>query len=224
MKKTLTFSIITTLVFLFFYFDLGSHLSLESIKKQQESFQLFATEKPMFAMGGFALIYILVTSLSLPGAATLTLLGGALFGLFKGLLLVSFASTTGATLAFLMSRFLFKDFIQSKFKEKLKVINQGVKKEGGFYLFTLRLIPAFPFFLINMVMGLTPIKTLTYILVSLIGMLPGTLVYVNAGTQLAKLDSISGLLSPGLILSFILLGLFPLIAKKALGFFTNKNT
>ena len=161
--------------------------------------------------------------MSLPGATILTLLGGALFGLIKGGLLVSFASTIGATLAFLASRYLLKDSIQSKFGDKLKVINEGVKKEGGFYLFTMRLIPAFPFFLVNLVMGLTPIKTLTFFLVSQVGMLPGTLVYVNAGTQLAQLESLSGILSPKLIASFALLGVFPLVAKKAMGFFTNKK-
>lgn len=223
MKKILILVIVALLAGAFFYFDLQSYLNFETIKEKQESFQAFAVENPLQAIGGFLLIYILVAAMSLPGATILTLLGGALFGLWKGLLLVSFASTIGATLAFLASRYLFADAIQNKFGDKLKVINEGVKKEGGFYLFTMRLIPAFPFFLVNLVMGLTPIKTLTFFFVSQIGMLPGTLVYVNAGTQLAQLESLSGILSPKLIISFALLGIFPLIAKKAMGFFTNKK-
>ncbi len=224
MKKIFIVTVIGLLAFAFYYFDLHTYLSFDTIKEKQAHFQNFASEKPLVAMGGFLLIYILVAAMSLPGATILTLLGGALFGLLKGTLLVSFASTIGATLAFLASRYLLRDMILNKFGDKLKVINNGVKKEGGFYLFTMRLIPAFPFFLVNLVMGLTPIKTLTYFFVSQIGMLPGTLVYVNAGTQLAQLDSINGILSPKLILSFALLGLFPLIAKKALGFFTKNNT
>ena len=223
MKKILILVIVALLAGAFFYFDLHTYLDFETIKEKQSSFQAYAKENPFTAMGGFLLIYIAVAALSLPGATILTLLGGALFGLWKGLLLVSFASTIGATLAFLASRYLFSDLIQSKFGEKLKVINEGVKKEGGFYLFTMRLIPAFPFFLVNLVMGLTPIKTLTFFFVSQIGMLPGTFVYVNAGTQLAQLESLSGILSPKLIISFALLGIFPIVAKKIMKLFTNKN-
>jgi len=223
MKKILILVIVALLAGAFFYFDLHTYLDFETIKEKQSSFQAYAKENPFTAMGGFLLIYILVAALSLPGATILTLLGGALFGLWKGLLLVSFASTIGATLAFLASRYLFNDMIQSKFGEKLKVINEGVKKEGGFYLFSVRLIPAFPFFLVNLIMGLTPIKTLTFFLVSQVGMLPGTIVYVNAGTQLAQLKSLSGILSPKLIISFVLLGVFPIIAKKVMGFFRDKK-
>lgn len=162
------------------------------------------------------LLYILITALSLPGALIMSLGGGALFGLWLGFLLVSFASTVGATLAFLGARFLFKDAIQKGFGEKLTAINKGIKQDGAFYLFTLRLVPVFPFFIINLVMGLTPIRTAVFYPVSQIGMVPGTLVYVNAGTQLGKIESASGILSPGLLFSFALLGVFPLLAKKVI--------
>ncbi len=224
MKKTLILVLIGLLAGAFFYFDLHTYLNFETIKAKQADFQAYADQNPMMATGGFLLIYILVAAMSLPGAAILTLLGGALFGILKGTILVSFASTIGATLAFLASRYLLRDMITSKFGDKLKVINDGVAKEGGFYLFTMRLIPAFPFFLVNLVMGLTPIKTLTYFFVSQIGMLPGTLVYVNAGTQLAQLDSLKGILSPKLLFSFMLLGLFPLIAKKSMSYFNKFKT
>jgi pyruvate/2-oxoglutarate dehydrogenase complex dihydrolipoamide dehydrogenase (E3) component/uncharacterized membrane protein YdjX (TVP38/TMEM64 family) len=157
---------------------------------------------------------VAVTGLSLPGAALMTLVAGAVFGLLWGTVIVSFASSLGATLAFLASRFLLRDAIQGRFGDKLRAINAGVEKEGAFYLFTLRLVPAFPFFVINLVMGLTPMKTRTFYWVSQVGMLAGTLVYVNAGTQLARLESVKGILSPGLLASFAALGLFPLVAKK----------
>ncbi len=162
----------------------------------------------------YALIYIAVTGLSLPGATILTLAGGAVFGLFWGTVIVSFASTLGATLAFLAARFLFRDAVKARFGERLQAIDKGVTKEGALYLFTLRLVPVFPFFVINLAMGLTHIKTQTFYWVSQVGMLAGTLVYVNAGTQLGQLESLSGILSPGLIGSFILLGIFPLLANK----------
>ena len=159
-------------------------------------------------------MYVIVTALSFPGAALLTLAGGAVFGLLWGTVIVSFASTIGATLAFLMSRFLLRDWVAGRFGQRLAAIDEGVRREGGFYLFTLRLVPAFPFFLVNLLLGLTAMKTRTYFWVSQIGMLAGTVVYVNAGTQLAKLDSLSGILSPSLLGSFVLLGIFPLIARK----------
>jgi uncharacterized membrane protein YdjX (TVP38/TMEM64 family) len=153
----------------------------------------------------------------------MTLAGGALFGLLTGTVVISFASTIGATLAFLVSRFLLKDWVQERFKEKLHTINQGIEREGSFYLFTLRLVPVFPFFIINLVMGLTPIRTTRFYLVSQVGMLPGTLVYVNAGTQLAQIDSLKGILSPGLLLSFALLGMFPLLARKGVALINRKK-
>jgi dihydrolipoamide dehydrogenase len=166
----------------------------------------------------FFALYVAVTGLSLPGAALLTLIAGAIFGLLWGTLIVSFASTLGATLAFLVARFLLRDWVQSRFSEKLKAVNRGVAKDGPFYLFTLRLVPLFPFFVINLVMGLSPIRATTFYWVSQIGMLPGTLVYVNAGTQIASIDSLNGILSPTLLASFALLGVFPLLAKKLVAF------
>ena len=160
------------------------------------------------------IIYIAVTSLSLPGAALLTLAGGAFFGFWMGTVVVSFASTIGATLACVVSRFLLRDWVQNKFKDKLSFINKGIKQEGGFYLFTMRLIPVFPFFVINLLLGLTPMPLFQFYWISQIGMLPGTMVYVNAGKELARIDSLSGILSARLIISFILLGFFPLIVNK----------
>lgn len=194
--------------------DLGRFLSLDYFKSQQAAIESWRAAQPVTAALVFFLVYVAVTGLSLPGATVMTLAAGAIFGLPWGTLLVSFASTAGATLAFLAARFLLRDWVQSRFGERLRAINLGVDKEGGFYLFTLRLVPAFPFFMINLLMGLTPIRTATFIWVSQVGMLAGTLVYVNAGTQLAGIDNLRGILSPTLIASFALLGLFPLIAKK----------
>jgi uncharacterized membrane protein YdjX (TVP38/TMEM64 family) len=197
----------------FFYFGGAGHLTLAALKAQQASITDFYNSHPMQALAGYALLYIVVTALSLPGATILTLAGGAIFGLLWGTVIVSFASTIGASLAFLSARFLFRDTVQAKFGEQLKTINEGIEKEGEYYLFTLRLVPLFPFFMINLLMGLTTLKTRTFYGISQIGMLAGTLVYVNAGTQLGKLESLSGILSPILVGSFVLLGLFPLIAK-----------
>jgi pyruvate/2-oxoglutarate dehydrogenase complex dihydrolipoamide dehydrogenase (E3) component/uncharacterized membrane protein YdjX (TVP38/TMEM64 family) len=194
--------------------DLGRFLSLDYFKSQQTAIDAWRAAQPVAAALAFFVAYVAVTALSLPGAAAMTLAGGAVFGLVEGLLLVSFASSLGATLAFLTSRFLLRDWVQQRFGERLRAINAGVEKGGAFYLFTLRLVPVFPFFIINLLMGLTPIKTRTFYWVSQIGMLAGTLVYVNAGTQLAKIESLSGILSPGLLGAFVLLGVFPLIARK----------
>ena len=222
-KKILILSILAGCIWAFFHYNLGQYLSLEYIKGQQASFSAFYKENALLSIGAYMLVYIVTTALSLPGAALLTLLGGALFGLVTGTILVSFASTIGATLAFLVSRLLLRDWVQNKFGSFLKSFNDGIKKDGTLYLFTLRLIPAVPFFIINLVMGLTPMKAIPFFLVSQIGMLAGTIVYVNAGTQLAQIDSLKGILSPGLIFSFVLLGLFPLLAKKLLGFFKGRR-
>jgi uncharacterized membrane protein YdjX (TVP38/TMEM64 family) len=208
---------------LFFVFDLGQFLSLSYLKTRQEWLMDVYARHTLLTIGGYMLIYIAVTALSLPGAAVMTLAGGALLGLVTGTVVISFASTIGATLAFLVSRFLLKDWVQDRFRAKLHTINQGIEKEGAYYLFTLRLVPVFPFFIINLVMGLTPISTRRFYLVSQLGMLPGTLVYVNAGTQLAQIDSLQGILSPGLLLSFALLGIFPLLAKKGVAFINKKR-
>ena len=205
---------IGALVAAYFVFDLGQFLSLAYLKSQQAVIGAFYAGHPLQAVAVFFLVYVAVTGLSLPGATIMTLAAGAIFGLLWGTLVVSFASSIGATLAFLVSRFVLRDTVQAKFGDKLKAINAGIDKDGAFYLFTLRLVPAFPFFVINLAMGLTPLKTRTFYWVSQLGMFAGTIVYVNAGTQLAAIDSAAGILSPMLIVSFALLGLFPLIAKK----------
>ena len=203
---------------LFFAYDFQKYLTIDYLKAQQLAFENYYARHTGFTITAYMIIYVVVTALSLPGATVMTLAGGALFGLWLGFLLISFASTIGATLAFLAARFLLRDFVQRKFGDKLTAINAGVEKEGAFYLFTLRLIPIFPFFIINLVMGLTPIRTATYYIVSQIGMLAGTFVYVNAGTQLGRIDSLKGILSPGLLFSFALLGIFPIAAKKLIAY------
>ncbi len=213
-SKIIVLLLIAAVFAVFFIFDLQQYLSFAYLKSSQEMFQSYYADHRLITIAGYLALYILVTALSLPGAAIMTLAGGALFGLWVGLVLVSFASTIGATLAFLAARFLLKDYVQSRFGEKLKAVNEGIEKDGSFYLFTLRLVPLFPFFVINLVMGLTLIRTPVFYLVSQIGMLPGTFVFVNAGTHLAKIESAKGILSPGLVFSFALLGIFPLIAKK----------
>ncbi len=206
--------LVATLIAAFFVFDLGQYLTLGFLKSQHQAFLDYYASHQLLTITIYFLLYILVTALSLPGAVIMTLAGGAIFGLLYGVVIISFASTIGATLAFLISRFLLRDYVQKRFGDKLKAVNDGIERDGDFYLFTLRLIPIFPFFIINLVMGLTPMKAGRFYVVSQIGMLPGTIVYVNAGSQLGKLDSLSGILSPGLLLSFALLGLFPLLAKK----------
>ncbi|MEW5755394.1 MAG: FAD-dependent oxidoreductase [Pseudomonadota bacterium] len=215
-KKIIVLLAIAVLIGAFFVFDLGHYLSLDYFKSQHAAIAQFHSEHPWRLASIYFTIYILVTALSLPGAAIMTLIGGAIFGLWWGFLIISFASTIGATAAFLVSRFLLRDYVQSRFGDRLRAINAGIEKDGAFYLFTLRLVPYFPFFVINLVMGLTPIRTWTFYWVSQLGMAAGTLVYVNAGTQLGQIESLQDILSPGLALSFILLGLFPLLAKKAL--------
>ena len=214
---------ILILIAVFKVFELDRFLSLSYLKSSQEFFAGLYAEHRFMVIGGYIFIYVLVTSLSLPGAAVLTLAGGALFGLLVGTLVISFASTIGATLACFFSRFLLRDWVQKKFGDKLKTINRGIENEGAFYLFTMRLIPAFPFFVINLVMGLTRMRLFTFYWVSQVGMLAGTIVYVNAGKELAKIDSLSGILSPGLIISFVILGLFPITVKKLMGWYRAKK-
>ncbi|TYK67311.1 FAD-dependent oxidoreductase [Colwellia echini] len=222
-KKIFILVIAAAVITLFFHFNLNQLLTLEGLKGSMEQFSHWKEQSPLLVIGGFFLLYVVVTALSLPGAAILTLAAGALFGLGEGLLVVSFASSIGATLAFLVSRYLLRDFIQKRFPERLNAIDAGVEKEGGFYLFTLRLVPAFPFFLINLLMGVTSIKSWTFYWVSQVGMLAGTFVFVNAGTQLAQIESLSGILSFNLILSFALLGFFPLISKGILNMFKKRR-
>ena len=216
MKKSrlLLLAAVAILIVAFFAFDLGQYFTLEFIKSKQADADTYYRDNPLGMSLIFFSIYVAVTGLSLPGATIMTLVGGAIFGLLWGTVIISFASTIGATLAFLVARFLFRDAVQSRFGRNLETINRGIEKDGGFYLFTLRLVPAFPFFIINLLMALTPIRTLTFFIVSQIGMLAGTIVYVNAGTQLAQIEPGERILSPGLIASFVLLGVFPLVAKK----------
>ena len=199
---------------LFFALDLGHYLSLDWLKAQQDAIAAYRADQPLAAVAVYFALYVAVTALSLPGAALMTLAGGAVFGLLWGTLIVSFASSIGATLAFLASRFLLRDWVMTRFGRRLAAIDAGVRKEGAFYLFTLRLVPVFPFFLVNLLLGLTAMKARAFYWVSQLGMLAGTVVYVNAGTQLAQIDSLAGIVSPGLLLSFALLGVFPLIANR----------
>ncbi len=222
-NKIIIIIILFCLIAIFWIFNLGDYLSLAFIKESQHTFELLYSENRTAVIAGYMAMYILATSLSLPGGAVMGLMAGALFGLITGTVAVSFASTIGATIACFVSRFILRDWIQSKFGDKLKTINKGVEKEGAFYLFTLRLIPAFPFWLINLVMGLTKMPLRRYYWVSQVGMLPGTIVFVNAGKELGKIDSLSGIFSSGLILSFVLLGLFPIITKKLLGFYKSRK-
>jgi pyruvate/2-oxoglutarate dehydrogenase complex dihydrolipoamide dehydrogenase (E3) component/uncharacterized membrane protein YdjX (TVP38/TMEM64 family) len=207
----------------FFAFDLGSWLTLENLKARQGEFAALVRERPLLAAAAFFAIYVLVTSASLPGAAILTLAAGAIFGLWQGTLIVSFASSIGASLAFLSSRYLLRDWVRSRFGKRAEAIDRGIAQDGAFYLLSLRLIPAFPFFLVNLAMGLTSLRLLTFYLISQIGMLPGTIVYVLAGTQLATIDSTGDILSPALIGSFVLLGIFPLVAKTVLGWWKRRR-
>lgn len=222
-SKAILLLLIAALVSAFFAFDLQHYLTLDSLKAQQAGIDQYRQAQPLLTVALYAALYIAVTALSLPGAAILTLAGGAVFGVLWGTLIVSFASSIGATLAFLAARFLLRDWVKAKFSARLQAIDDGVNRDGAFYLFTLRLVPVFPFFMINLAMGLTPIKTRTFYWVSQIGMLAGTVVYVNAGTQLAKIDSLSGILSPALLGSFALLGVFPLVAKKVLEFIKQRK-
>lgn len=216
LKKIILLVGVLIAVTAFFYFDLHQLLTLNGLKGSMDQFSQWREQSPLLVIGAFFLLYVVVTALSLPGATILTLAAGALFGLIEGLLIASFASTVGATIAFLVSRYLLRDAIKLRFPERLTAIDAGVKKEGSFYLFTLRLVPIFPFFLINLLMGVTAIKAWTFFWVSQLGMLAGTFVFVNAGTQLAQIESLSGILSFNLILSFTLLGVFPFIAKALL--------
>jgi pyruvate/2-oxoglutarate dehydrogenase complex dihydrolipoamide dehydrogenase (E3) component/uncharacterized membrane protein YdjX (TVP38/TMEM64 family) len=213
-RKLLLLAVLAALVAAFFALDLGRFFSLEYIRGARADFAALYQADPLPVIGAFFAVYVAVTALSLPGAAIMTLLAGAIFGLGVGTLVVSFASSLGATLAMLVARYVLRDAVKAKFGARLADIDKGVAHDGAFYLFTLRLVPVFPFFVINLLLGLTAMKATTFYWVSQLGMLAGTLVYVNAGTQLAQITSLQGILSPGLIGSFVLLGLFPLAAKK----------
>ena len=203
----------------FFVFDLGRFLSLEFFAAQREAIAAFEEANPLLAAAAFFLLYVAVAALSLPGAALLTLAAGAVFGLAQGFVLVSFASSLGAACAFLIARYLLRDLVRRRFAGQLAAIDRGIEKDGAFYLFALRLVPAFPFFAVNLAMAVTPIRAWTFYWVSQAGMLAGTVVYVNAGVQLGQIDSLAGILSWPLLASFALLGVFPLLAKKLLDAF-----
>jgi uncharacterized membrane protein YdjX (TVP38/TMEM64 family) len=214
--RWLSAALMATSIVAFFALDLGGYLTLEYLQSQHAHIKAYYTAHPCVTALAFSLIYTLTAGLSLPGSSLLPLLAGSVFGLFWGTVLVSVASTIAATLEFLAARYLLRDAIQSRFSSNVRAFNIGIEKEGAYYIFALRLIPFAPFLIINLVMGLTPIKTLTYIGISLVGLLASSAVYVNIGTELGRLDSLSSLLSPSLIVSFTILGFFPLIAKKLL--------
>ncbi len=214
MKKIVLLGVLLVIVIVFFQFDLGQYLTLDYIKAQQQQIDQFYQQHRVLTLLGFFLLYIVITGASLPGAAVMTLAAGAIFGIVNAVVLVSFASTIGASIAFLLSRYLFRESVQSRFARTLNSINAGIDRDGAFYLFALRLVPAFPFFAINLAMGLTSLRLWTFFWVSQLGMLAGTIVYVNAGTQLAQIESASGIFSSEIILSFLLLAMLPFIGRK----------
>ncbi len=213
MKKILIILILAALIAAYFAFGLGAYLTVEGVKQVADDVGGYYARNPAQVIALFFLVYVGVTAASLPGAAVMTLAAGALFGVFVGTVVVSFASTLGATLAFLASRYVLRDAVEVRFGDRLKAVNQGLERDGAFYLFTIRMIPLFPFFVVNLVMGLTRIRAWTYAWVSQVGMLLGTIVYVNAGTQLARIDSLAGIASPAVLASFALLGIAPWFAK-----------
>ncbi len=215
--------VVVAAIVAFFVFDLQQYLSLTELKAQRDALAAYAKAQPVLTIGAFFVLYIVVTALSLPGAAIMTIAGGAVFGLATGSVVVSFASTIGATLAFLAARFLFRESVQKRFRDRLKRLNEGVEREGAFYLLALRLVPAFPFFVINLVAALTPLRTWTFYWVSQIGMLPATIVYVNAGTQLGQVSSVGDILSPSLIGAFVLLAMLPLVTRWVLAFIQSRR-
>ena len=223
LPKALLVAGIVIIIYLFNRYDLGQYLTLDYIKENQAKFNELYNQNPFVYILAFFLIYVTITAVSLPGAAILTLLAGALFGLVVGTILVSFASTIGASLAFLMSRFLFREFFQKKFRYFFEKINQGFEKEGKFYLFSLRLVPLFPFFVINVVMGLTKMDLKSFYWVSQLGMFLGTVIYVNAGSSLANINDLGDILSFNIIISFVLIGIFPILAKRLVEYYRKKN-
>jgi len=218
LKKLAVLALIAAAIAAWFYLDLGSYLQFDTLKQRVGELRAWYADNPALAGLLYFVMYVAVTALSVPGAAVMTLAGGALFGFWYALLLVSFASSIGATLAFLVSRLLLRDWVQGKFGRQLRAFNAGFAKDGAFYLFSLRLVPIFPFFVINLLMGLLPIRTWRYYWVSQLGMFPATAAYVNAGTRLGELDSAAGIISPALLLSFVLLAMLPLLAKWLLGY------
>lgn len=222
-KKLSLLLLAALMIAAFFVFDLQQLLTLEGLQSGIDRFAVWRNASPLFVGLGFLGLYVVVAALPLPGAAIMTLAAGALFGMFWGTVIASFASSVGATLAFWAARYVMRDAVQTRFGDRLKSLNDGMARDGAFYLFTLRLVPIFPFFLINLLLGLMPIRATTFYWVSQLGMLAGTLVYVNAGTQLARIDSLSGIVSPGVMLSFALLGVFPMLSKSILGWMQRRR-
>ena len=222
-KKLSIVVVAAIIIAAYFYFDLGQYINLTYLKGSEKRFRMLYGEHKATVIAAYMFIYILFTALSLPGAVVMTLGGGALFGVIAGTLIVSFSSTIGATMACFISRYLLRDWVRTRFGDRFAKLHKGIEEEGAFYLFSLRLIPVFPFFIINLIMGLTPLRLGTFYWVSQIGMFPGTIVYVNAGSELSKIESLSGILSPRVILSFVLLGLFPIATKKILGWYKLKK-
>lgn len=222
-NRLLVLAALAGLAVLFFALDLHRHLSLSAVQAGRTRFQEWYAASPALVLAGFFLFYVAVVALNLPGATVMSLAAGALFGLWTGVVLVSFASSLGATCACGLSRYLLRDWVMARFGQRLAPIERGVRQEGAFYLFTLRLIPAFPFFLVNLAMGLTPLPLPTFYWVSQVGMLPATLVFLNAGSELGRLDSLSGILSPGLLASFAAIGVLPLAVKKLVGWLRNRR-
>ncbi len=223
LKKIVVLVVVLAAIGAWFALDLGSYLQLGVLQARIDELYAWRQARPVAAGGLFFVVYVLVTGLSLPGAAIMTLAGGALFGFWYALLLVSFASSVGASLAFLVSRVLLRDWVQQRFAPQLRAVNAGFARDGGFYLFSLRLVPLFPFFLINLLMGLLPISLRRFYWVSQLGMLPATAVFVNAGRELGQLQDLSGIISPGLLLSFLLLALFPLLARALLNWLRRRR-
>lgn len=221
--RLLLVTVIAGAVAAFYALGLDRYLSLDYLRKSESSLMHMYEMRPILWAFVYFAIYVAVTGLSLPLASVITLLAGPVFGLLWGSVIVTLAAAIGATIAFLVARFLLRDWVQLHFEKQLVKINRGVERDGVYYLFLLRLIPAFPFFVINLAMGLTPMRVRTYFLVSLVGMIPGNILYVNAGVQLGKIHSLHDLLSPGLIASFVALGVFPLIVKKAVDFWRSRH-
>jgi uncharacterized membrane protein YdjX (TVP38/TMEM64 family) len=224
LNKTAVLILILAIIAAFKFFHLGQYLTLAHIKESRQEYVVLYKNHKAFVIAGYMVMYILATSLSLPGAVVLTIAGGALFGLVTGTIVVSFASTIGATLACVVSRFFLRTWVEEKFVDKIGRVNEGIQQEGAFYLFTLRLIPVFPFWLINLVMGVTKMRLVTFYWISQVGMLPATVVYVNAGNELVKLDSLKGIISPELLGSFALLGIFPLAAKRIIALYKKRKS
>jgi len=218
MKKIVLVFLILSIAVVFFSFDIQQHLTLDNLKQNHQFLNTYVNDHMALSVAIYTLSYVVFTAINLPGAIFFTLAGGALFGLSLGTLLVSFSATIGSTCAFLIARYLFRNKLERVVGNRLDEINKGIEREGAYYLFTLRLIPLFPFFLINIAMAMTTIRAWTFLWVSYFGMLAGTIVYVNAGTQLATLTSVSDILSFRIILSFVLLGVFPLLAKRLINF------